>query len=226
MNLCVNILKRNYVKKVTTINKSIMKCLRFLLIILCPFIISCSTSEEEDKIITDLNDIFDPKGEGDTDWNYTEIDADWMEDLGIYFDYSIGKYRQKFEYAKLLDNKKKSREQINPITLRLYLLGIIFLLFIAWLIYATYCEAIRQNRIIWLWIVNSLLGGVSSFIILSLSRVLKYDNELGYREETDFLGITILLGNIVVILTIFLVINTYNLISNQPDILRNFLKFD
>jgi hypothetical protein len=39
-----------------------------------------------DVIVKDYNTIFDPQGISETDWNYTEIDPDWLKDVGIYFD--------------------------------------------------------------------------------------------------------------------------------------------
>lgn len=45
----------------------------------------------------DLNDVFDPKGEGDTDWNYTEItESDWqyLKSIGVYWDSTYGCYRK------------------------------------------------------------------------------------------------------------------------------------
>lgn len=45
----------------------------------------------------DLNEIFDPRYEGDTDWNYTEIeDEDFhlLDSLGIYWDERYGCYRK------------------------------------------------------------------------------------------------------------------------------------
>lgn len=45
----------------------------------------------------DLNEIFDPRHEGNTDWNYTEIDDDdlnRLDSLGIYWDEQYGCYRK------------------------------------------------------------------------------------------------------------------------------------
>lgn len=45
----------------------------------------------------DLNEIFDPRHEGDTDWNYTEIEDDdfrHLDSLGIYWDERYGCYRK------------------------------------------------------------------------------------------------------------------------------------
>lgn len=39
-----------------------------------------------DVLVEDFNVIFDPKNETDTDWNCTEIDPEWLEDVGIYYD--------------------------------------------------------------------------------------------------------------------------------------------
>lgn len=75
------------------------------LLLLVPIMMLCSCSQkhkvEEDKIITDLNEVFDPRHEGDTDWNYTEIDEDWLEDLGLYYDRNIGAYRQKQSFQNI-----------------------------------------------------------------------------------------------------------------------------
>ena len=58
-----------------------------LCLIVCVFIIygltSCSAKEDEDRIVYDLNEIFDPEHKGDTDWNYTEIDQEWMDNAGL-----------------------------------------------------------------------------------------------------------------------------------------------
>lgn len=46
----------------------------------------------------DLNEIFDPRREGNTDWNYTEIDDDdlnRLDSLGIYWDERYGCYRKR-----------------------------------------------------------------------------------------------------------------------------------
>ena len=37
-------------------------------------------------MVKDLTAIFDPENKYDTYWNCTEIDPDWLEDVGIYFD--------------------------------------------------------------------------------------------------------------------------------------------
>lgn len=45
----------------------------------------------------DLNEIFDPRHEGDTDWNHTEIEDDdfrHLDSLGIYWDERYGCYRK------------------------------------------------------------------------------------------------------------------------------------
>lgn len=45
----------------------------------------------------DLNEIFDPRHEGETDWNYTEIDDEdlrYLDSLGIYWDGELGCYRK------------------------------------------------------------------------------------------------------------------------------------
>lgn len=45
----------------------------------------------------DLNEIFDPRHEGNTDWNYTEIEDDdfhYLDSLGIYWDKQYGCYRK------------------------------------------------------------------------------------------------------------------------------------
>lgn len=45
----------------------------------------------------DLNDIFDPQREGDTDWNYTDIDEEemwYLDSVGIYWDGRYGCYRR------------------------------------------------------------------------------------------------------------------------------------
>lgn len=102
---------------------------------------SCShNDEQEDKIITNLNDIFDPEHESDTDWNYTEIDEDWLSDFGLYYDKEIKAYRQKKAFQK---NNTKSKP-INPIPLYITLSVILFLIFEIWLLYATYQLSYRN----------------------------------------------------------------------------------
>ena len=184
---------------------------------------SCHNSNEdncEDKIVKDLNDVFDPKHEGETDWNYTEIDEEWLEDVGIYYDNKSNTYRQRTTIQK----QKKESKPINPITINLIFIGGCFLLFELWLLYATYKQAADKHRIIWVWLFNSFVGGVWSFIILSLSKGLRYNEKLDIRGETDLLGITIALGNITLFIFLYLVIRLYLVISANPRILADFLE--
>lgn len=48
-----------------------------------PNLIKPSISDVEVK---DFNAIFDPENKYETDWNCTEIDPAWLEDVGVYFD--------------------------------------------------------------------------------------------------------------------------------------------
>lgn len=182
---------------------------------------SCSKKSEveEDKIITDLNEVFDPQHKGDTDWNYTEIDEDWLEEVGLYFDSNIGAYRQKQSIQK----HKKESKPMNPITMYIILFGLCFLLFEIWLLYATYQVAYSKHRKIGLWLFNCFLGGIWTFIVLSLSNELRYNEDLDFREESDLLGITIAIGNSAFLILMFIIIRLYIMIYTNPYILRDFL---
>lgn len=197
--------------------KVYLKCLLpFISIILLS---SCSQKhEEEDKIITDLNEVFDPLHEGETDWNYTEIDEDWLEETGLYYDYKVKAYRQKQSTQKEI----KKNKPMNPITTFIILSVIFFLSFECWLLHATYQIAFSKHRICWIWLFNSLVGGIGTFIVLALSRELKHDKDLGLREEPDLLGITIAAGNATLLVILVLFYRLYLIIESNPSVLRDF----
>lgn len=199
--------------------KTFVKYILVLFTTLLTFSCSQDKEEQEDRIITDLNEIFDPRHEGDTDWNYTEIDEDWLEDVGLYYDSNIGAYRQKQSIQK----HKKESKPMNPITIYITLFGLCFLLFEIWLLYAAYQVAYSKHRKIGLWLFNCFLGGIWTFIVLSLSNELRYNEDLDIREESDLLGITIALGNITFLILIFLIIRLYIVMYTNPYILRDFL---
>ena len=100
---------------------------------------SCSDRKQEDRIIYDLNEIFDPNHDGNTDWNYTEIDDEWMEGAGLYFDSSIGEIRQKAEFDKT--RKRKDNKPLNPITGRIIVLIVIWVAINAYLAYCAYVQS-------------------------------------------------------------------------------------
>ena len=195
-------------------------------------------NESEDRIVTDLNEIFDPDYKGGTDWNYTEIDEDWLTEAGLYYDYSIGAFRQKktlrqqayedkakLEREAIIEQEKKlenyKNKSMNLIISTITIIAIIYILFVLLLLYATYKEASNKHRIIGIWLFNCLVGGIWSFVILSLSRELKHDEDLDFREEPDLLGITIAAGNIMTLATLYFLIKLYfNIIAN-PKILTD-----
>lgn len=193
----------------------------FLIWIIIP-ITSCSKRHEahEDKIITDLNEVFDPNHEGNTDWNYTEIDKDWLDDVGLYYDYNIGAYRQKQSYQE--QDKQYNRKPMNPITTFIILTAIFVIFFEIWLLYATYQIANNKHRIMWIWLFNSLIGGIGNFVILSLSKSLKHNKDLDIREEPDLLGTTIALGNATILIILCLLYRLYLIIAGNPEVLKDF----
>ena len=180
---------------------------------------SCSKTHQkkEDRIITDLNEVFDPNHEGDTDWNHTEIDEDLMTDMGLYYDEKIKAYRQKTE------DRIEETSPPNPIMGNLISMGLLYIIFEIWLMYATYKVACRRKRIIWLWLINCLMGGIYSFVILCLSKELEYNSELEYREEADLLGITMTLGNIMAFIILYMLSRTFVMIINEPMLLKNLI---
>lgn len=100
-------------------------------------------------------------------------------------------------------------EQISTV---IFLTAILFIVFEGWLLSATYQLAYSKHRIIWVWLLNSFLGGIGAFVILALSQELKYNEDLEIREEPDLLGTTLAMGHVTLILT--LIIIYYLLISN------------
>lgn len=67
----------------------------------------------EDVKVIDFNEIFDPNNEGDTDWNFTEIEPDWLSSMGIYFD---EERRNFFEYAPFFKLRKSNLSKIEGFT--------------------------------------------------------------------------------------------------------------
>lgn len=183
---------------------------------------SCSKNQElqEDKIITDLNEVFDPNHEGNTDWNYTEIDQEWLDDVGLYYDYNIGAYRQKQSNQK--QHTEYNRKPMNPITTFIILTAIFVIFFEIWLLHVTYKVAYNKHRIIWVWLFNSLIGGIGTFVILSLSKSLKHNKDLNIREEPDLLGTTIALGNAIVLIILGLLYRLYLIIAANPEVLKDY----
>lgn len=97
------------------------------------------------------------------------------------------------------------------------------MLFEIWLLYAAYQVAYSKHRKIGLWLFNCFLGGIWTFVVLSLSNELRYDEDLDIREESDLLGITIALGNVAFLIIMLLMIRLYIAIDTDPYILRDFL---
>lgn len=203
--------------------------LRFsLLLIIVSTLSGCAPhSHKEDPIITDLNIIFDPDHTDETDWNYTEVDPEWMADLGLYYDPAVGEIRQKYEYAKKYGTLKRLKHQskpINPINAHLWMIGIILLSFMCFLCFASYKQADKLHRIKWIWICNCITGGVGSFIILALSPALKYDKDLDVRTEPDWLGICIFAGNATFLLILYLLYKLCIKLLLHPEIAADFIK--
>lgn len=67
---------------------------------------------KEDIAVEDLNIIFDPGNKYDTDWNETEIEPDWLDDAGVYFDKERNKY---FELKPFYDLRNSKIEAIDGI---------------------------------------------------------------------------------------------------------------
>jgi len=189
---------------------------------------SCSKEEQhEDRIVTDLNEIFDPENETYTDWNHTEIDEDLLEAFGLYYDYDIKAFRQKYEYyanENDVTHKKESRgKPLNPITGHLILMVLLMVAVEGYLLYATYVQAKKLHRIVWIWMVNCIMGGgLASFIVLSLSSPLEFDNDLDIRQEPDLLGTAVFVVNLFVILIIAVGVNLYINILRNPEIVTEF----
>ncbi|MDE6642503.1 MAG: hypothetical protein K2K27_00180 [Muribaculaceae bacterium] len=110
---------------------------------------------------------------------------------------------------------------MNLIISTIAIIAIIYILFVLLLLYATYKEASNKHRIIGIWLFNCLVGGIWSFAILSLSRELKHDEDLDFREEPDLLGITIAAGNIMTLATLYFLIKLYFNIIADPKILTD-----
>lgn len=184
--------------------------------------LSACSDKKEDRIVTDLNEIFDPNHIGETDWNYTEMDEEWLEVSGLYYDNSIGAYRQKAEYVDQYEQKE--RKPMNPIKTYLILIGVLLIAMECGILYATYLQARKSHRIIWVWITNTLLGGVMCFIVLALAPALKHDKELDIREEPDLLGLVMLSWHIFVFLMIVLACKMLITITAEPHVLEEFIK--
>lgn len=205
--------------------KKILKILGMLVLVIS--LASCSKEEQhEDRIVTDLNEIFDPEDETYTDWNHTEVDEDLMEAFGLYYDYDIKAFRQKYEYYAKNDKnheKRKSMEPINPIKGHLILVIMLMVAVEGYLLYATYVQAKKLHRIVWIWMVNCIMGGgLASFIVLSLSPPLEFDKDLDIRQEPDLLGTAMFVVNLFAILIIAVGVNLYMNILRNPKIVTEF----
>lgn len=192
-------------------------------------VLSCSrASRHEDRIVTDLNEIFDPDNETYTDWNYTEIDDDLKEAFGVYYDPDIHAYRQKYEYYagenEVKYEKEKRSKPLNPITGHLIWLVLLVVSAKAYLIYSTWVQAKKLHRVAWMWIVNCIMGGLASFIVLALSRELEYDKDLDIRQERDLLGTTMFVMNLFGILVIAVGVSFYIAILRNPHAINEFLR--
>ena len=144
-----------------------------------------------------------------------------MEGAGLYFDSSIGEIRQKAEFDKT--RKRKDNKPLNPITGRIIVLIVIWVAINAYLAYCAYVQSKKLNRRTWIWVFNCLIGGIPSFIVLSLSPSLKYNRELDIREEPDLLGQVMFFSNISVLLIIYIIISTYFMIMSNPEVLIDFV---
>lgn len=208
--------------------KKFLKILGILVLVIS--LASCSKEEQhEDRIVTDLNEIFDPfdpENETYTDWNHTEADEDLMEAFGLYYDPDIRAYRQKYEYYAKNDKnheKRKSREPLNPIKGHLIMMVLLLVAGEGYLLYATYVQAKKLHRIVWIWMVNCIMGGgLASFIVLSLSSPLEFDKDLDIRQEADLLGTAMFVVNLFVILIIAVGVNLYINILRNPEIVTEF----
>lgn len=185
------------------------------------FLSSCSEKKQEDRIIYDLNENFDPNHEGDTDWNYTEIDEYWMEEADLYYDSSIGEIRQKAEYDKT--SKKHSHKPMNPITGRIIQLIAVWLAMNGFLLYGAYVQAKKLHRRTFMWMCNCFIGGMPTFIVLSLAPALKFNKDLEFREEPDLLGMMMFFGNLSVVVMVYIVVSTYFMMVRNPEILIDFV---
>lgn len=67
----------------------------------------------DDVEVVDFNEIFDPNNEGNTDWNYTEIEPEWLSSMGIYFD---DERRNFYEYAPFYKLRKSNLSKIEGFT--------------------------------------------------------------------------------------------------------------
>ncbi|MCM1094411.1 MAG: hypothetical protein NC421_10695 [Lachnospiraceae bacterium] len=205
--------------------KKFLKILGILVLVIS--LASCSKEEQhEDRIVTDLNEIFDPEDETYTDWNHTEVDEDLMEAFGLYYDYDIKAFRQKYEYYAKNDKnheKRKSREPLNPIKGHLIMMVLLLVAGEGYLLYATYVQAKKLHRIVWIWMVNCIMGGgLASFIVLSLSSPLEFDKDLDIRQEPDLLGTAMFVVNLFVILIIAVGVNLYINMLRNPKIVTDF----
>ncbi len=111
---------------------------------------------------------------------------------------------------------------MNPISSYMLLIIFIFIVVELLLMYATYLQATKLNRVAWVWIINSIFGGVFSFVVLSLSPKLKYNYELGYREEFDLLGWVLFMFHVFVVLVFLILFKMYSAIAQNPRILEDF----
>ncbi len=207
--------------------KNFLKLLGMLVMVIS--LASCSkSSRHEDRIVTDLNEIFDPENETYTDWNRTEVDDDLMEAFGLYYDPDIRAYRQKYQYYAnendVTHKKERRGKPLNPITGHLILMVLLLVAGEGYLLYATYVQAKKLHRIVWMWMVNCFMGGLASFVVLSLSRPLEYDADLDIRQEPDLLGTATFVVNLYIVLVIAIAVHLYFAIMRNPDIATEFFQ--
>lgn len=60
---------------------------------------------DNDISVTDFNVIYDPTNSGETDWNATEIDPDWLSDSGIYLKEDSGEYYELRPFYNLRNSR-------------------------------------------------------------------------------------------------------------------------
>lgn len=112
---------------------------------------------------------------------------------------------------------------MNPITGRIIQLIAIWIAINVFLVYCAYVQSKKLNRRTVMWMFNCLIGGVPSFIVLSLSPALKYNKDLDIREESDLLGLVMFFSNISVFLMLYIIISTYVMIIKNPEVFIDFV---
>lgn len=66
-----------------------------------------------DILVTDFNVIYDSTHSGETDWNATEIDPDWLSNSGIYLKEDSGKYYELRPFYNLRNSRIPKTEGFN-----------------------------------------------------------------------------------------------------------------